>query len=359
MSLFADHKDFYNQVLSLGDGKERFIGLVSKIYSHLEDEQIFELYGIARQNIYDNLDDLGENEIFSSIVINVSKLILNKKLEGYDNALSGLVSDNIIDNYIIDTQFSNREKRLRERLHILKETKSSYSEIRYQQELYNKALERLLPRINGKVPYDINDIEKSILKYFRESTPIKQAMFHADIPVDDRYDCGLLAKHYSNPDTEKNTELLLKTRQGFLRYLSDSPGKYKQIIGLAEKVDKALKFQEVQEQIQDEDWMLTEKVIDSIYSTTLSSDSQEFFNSPEVKKYLTPTRFKAGKLYVHALKECEEIRLMAEYLIENVSKGRIKITPEHELGKHVQILMPKKSADNISAALSVAITKLD
>lgn len=357
MSLFTNHKDFYNQVLALGDGKERFIGLVSKIYSHLEDEQIFELYGIARQNIYDNLDNLGENEIFSSIVLNVSKLLMNKKLEGYDKALSQLVSDDIIDNYIIETQFSSREKRLREKLHSLKKTKGTKSEIRYQQELYNKALERLLPQINGKVPYDINDLEKSILKYFRESTPIKQAMFHADIPVEDKNDLGLLAEHYCSPETEKNTKLLLKTKQSFLRYLSERPDSYKQIISLSEKVEKTLKFQEAQEQIQDEDWILTERVIDSIYLTTSGSDPQDFFNSPEVRKYLTPTRFRAGKLYVHALKESDEMRLMAEYLIENISKGRIKITPEHELDKHVHTLMPKKSADKVSAALAVALTE--
>ncbi|MBW6461917.1 MAG: hypothetical protein K0B07_02630 [DPANN group archaeon] len=358
MSLFTDHKDFYNQVLSLGDGKERFIGLVSKIYSHLEDEQIFELYSIAKQNIYDNLDDIGENEIFSSIVLNVSKLLLNKKLESYDKALSELITDEIIDNYIIEIQLSNREKRLRDKLYTIKKTKGIDSETIYQQELYNKALERFIPRISSiGTPYNVNDLEKSVLKYFRESTPVKQAMFHTIIPADKKNNISLLAEHYRHHETEKNSKLLLKIKEGFLRYLSESPLKYKQINSLAEKVEKTLQFQEAQEQIQDDDWDLTEKVIDFIYPTTIDSNPQDFFNSPDVRKYLTPTRFKTGKLYVHALKESEEIRLMAEYLIENISKGRIKITQEHELDKQVQILMPKKSADKVSAALSVALTE--
>ena len=368
--LFEDHYDLYDKINKRSDGSNKFISLISKICSHLEPYQIFDLYNTSRENIQQNKDNIKEYEIFSSILLNVSKLVLNNKLIAYENKLANSINEEDFKKYIIDTKFSPRAKKLEDKITIARSSKEeNIEQVKYLEGLYISELERRflpeLSRVSSNTKYakaveDIRNLNASGLKndiidhYCEE---LFSAMFHADIKaVDNNLDQNQnLAKHYRSVETAKNTAKLMKLKNNYLDYLKnhkDTNKNFNKINHIAETTGEILTYQETQEMQEKDDWNLTKMVLGSINPN--AKDINEYFSNPEVQKFLTPKRFEAGKLYVHAFKGNEEIKLMTRYLAENITKGRIhakKDDKHEEIITPVKAIMPKKCTNRVVKAI--------
>ena len=366
MSLFADHYELYNGIMEQTGGKGKFIGLVSKLCGYLEPDQIFNLYNTSRDNLENNISFLNnyhispegiiiENEsgipiddmplrtvyesyIFSAMVLNATKLVMNQKLKKYGDALErALAQDNVIKNYIINTGPLFIKKSMLERIDALRaDENANKGEIEYLEKVYAKELQRLST----------------------SCSEVYSSIFHTEIPQ--KTDAkGMLAEHYSSDETAFNTENILNTKNAFLDYLernASDQNNYKPILSLAEATKNILLFQETQEMGQNKDLELTEVVLDFVCPMGSYTTTDEFFSNTFVKKYITPTRIGRGKLYVHALRESEEIKMMARYLKYNLKHGGIKTGKDDNVMEPVCAIMPdrcariiKKAAGKVSA----------
>jgi len=359
MSLFADHYDLYNGIMEQTGGKGRFIGLVSKLCGYLEPDQIFKLYETSRDNLGNNISFLTkyhispegiiiENEsgipidnmplrtvyesyIFSAIVLNATKLVMNKKLEKYSDALEGaLAQDNVIKDYIINTGSLFTKRTMLEKIDVLRADKNADSNREYLERVYAKELQLLS----------------------NSCSEVYSSLFHTEIPQKTDAE-GMLAEHYSSDETAINTENILDTKNAFLDYLERNASdwnNYGQILGLTEATKNILLFQEMQEMRQNKDLELTEAVLDFVCPTGSYATTDEFFSNTFVKKYITPTRIGRGKLYVHALRESEEIKMMARYLKYNLKHGGIKTDKDDNVMEPVCAIMPDRCARIIKRA---------
>ena len=362
MSRFKNHYKLYDGIMEQTGGKGKFIGLVSRLCGYLEPKQVFELYEISRENLKNNtdfinnyhmsqqgliidkssskpIDDMplrriSESYIFSAIVLNATKLVMNMKLSAYEKALVDAVGQSdIIKNYVLNTQFLSTKREMLRKIDAFKADKKADDPER-------KYLERLYAT-------EIRDFSNSY-------TEVYSSLFHIGIPQNaDRE--GVLADHYSSAETILNTEKILYTKNAFLGYLEQTAcdrNNYRQILGLTKAIENVLLYQETQEMGQSEDWIRTDAVLDFVCPVESYATTDEFFSDPVVKRYITPTRIGKGRLYVHALRESEEINLMARYLIENISHGRIKLAKhDKELKCVVKAIMPKICESRVTDAI--------
>jgi len=361
MSLFADHYELYDGIMEQTGRKGKFIGLVSKLCGYLEPDQIFKLYETSRENLENNISFLNnyhispegiiiENEsgipiddmqletvyesfIFSAIVLNATKLVTNIKLEKYSDALErALAQDNIIKDYIINTGSLFTKRTMLEKIDELRADKNAnISEIEYLERVYAEELQLLS----------------------NSCSEVYASLFHTEIPQKTEAK-GMLAEHYSSDETAINTEKILDTKKAFLDYLKKNASdrnNYKQILGLTQATKNILLCQEMQEMGQEDDWKGTKAVLGFVCPMESDATTDEFFSNPYVKKYITPTRIGRGKLYVHALRESEEIKMMARYLIDNLKHGGIKTDDkEDNVMEPVCAIMPKGCAKMIKKA---------
>lgn len=415
MSLFKDHKDLYKILLEQAHGKERFIALIAKVCGHLEPDQIYELYELSRERllreesyfdddmfssiIYDKSakefffdddayiekdivsligrdlsmnviedvikwytenylkkkDDI-KNEIFSSMVLNVTKLVINAKLEGYTDVLHKIIDNSdIVEKYILDSKLFPKEKSLRREIAGLKEKQGKYkskyfdnsSNIEHLEKWYNELLKRRFnPENIGSGYYDINNLEKSIINHY--TNELIPSLFHAEITVDDNAN-GKLAEHHRSEGSIKKAEKMSKIKNNFVRYLEDNANKgnnYGKVIGLINLVGDTLNFQEIQEMNQEIDWGLTEAVLDTVCPTEKGSKPHVFFGDPNVKEYITPSNFGAGSLYIKGFRNNEEIHLMTKYVVKNIRHGKIDLTEDEDI-KSIYAILPEDHADYI------------
>ncbi|MEA2004474.1 MAG: hypothetical protein U9O53_05995 [archaeon] len=362
MSRFKNHYKLYDGIMEQTGGKGKFVGLVSRLCGYLEPKQIFELYEISRGNLKNNtdfinnyhmsqqglildkssgkpIDDMplrriSESYIFSAIVLNAAKLVMNKKLEMYEKVLVDAVGhSDIIKNYVLNTEFLSTKRAMLRKIDVLREDKKADSAER-------EYLERLYAT-------ELRDISNSC-------TEVYSSLFHMGIPQKADSE-GVLAEHYSSAEIILNTEKILYTKNAFLSYLEQTASdqnNYRQILGFTKAIEEVLLYQETQEIRQGEDWIRTDAVLDFVCPMKSYATIDEFFSDPAVKKYITPTRIGKGRLYVHALRESEEINLMARYLIENISHGRIKLARhDKELKCAVKAIMPQKCESRVIDAI--------
>ncbi|NOQ37395.1 hypothetical protein GQ472_00775 [archaeon] len=359
MSLFADHYELYNGIIGKTGENGKFIGLVSKLCGHLDPDQIFELYKTSRDNLGNNMSFLNnyhispkgriiENEsgmpiddiplrtvyesyIFSAIVLNATKLVMNKKLERYEEALMGALGEDTIKNYVINTGSLFTKKSMLKKIDALGAYENAdIRQIEYLEKVYAKELQQL----------------------FNSCSEVYSSLFHTDIPQ--KTDAkGMLAEHYNSAETALNTEKILNTKNAFLDYLkrnASDQNNYKQILSLTEATKNILLFQETQEMGQKDDWIGTEAVLDFVCPMESYATTDDFFSNDFVKKYITPTRIGRGKLYVHALRESEEIKMMARYLIDNLKHDKIETGKEDNVMDPVCAIMPNRCAKMIKKA---------
>lgn len=360
MSLFADHYELYNGIIDKTGGKDMFIGLVSKLCGYLDPDQIFNLYNTSRKNLEENKDFLTnyhispegiitENEsgipiddmplrtvyesyIFSAIVLNATKLVMNKKLEMYSNALvEALKQDDAIKDYIINTGSLFTKKSKLEKIDALRaDENADINQREYLEKVYAKELQYL----------------------FDSCAEVYSSLFHTEIPQKTDSE-GMLAEHYNSAETAKNTEKILNTKNAFLDYLKRNANEHNnhhKILYFAEQTGNVLNFQEIQETGQNDDWMRTEAVLDFVNPMKNYATTDEFFSNPAVKRYITPTRIGRGKLYVHALRESEEIKMLARYMKYNIKHGGIKTSKEDNIMEPVCAIMPDGCAKMIKKA---------
>ncbi|MEA3229830.1 MAG: hypothetical protein U9P44_02865 [archaeon] len=364
MSIFKNHYDLYDRLNEETYGRNKFLGLVSKICSYLEADQIFELYNSSRDTLERNTHNIGEQEIFSAIVLNVTKLVMNQKLKIYEVALESAVDKDYIKKYVFETLFFPWEKERSRKIEFLKASgRDNDAEIKYLEKVQACELERFLPelKLSNNIAYgaaghnvevcDSYALENDIIGH--RSGKIFSSLFHENITADSHSD-GTLAKHYKSEETIRNSSGQIKIKNNFLNHLKASANKKNNndyIVYLAEKLGYVLSCQEIQEMKQDRDWMLTENMLDFVCSPeTKDLTTGAFFADRNVQQYITPTKFKAGKLYVHALKESDEINLMAKYLIENVTNGRIRLAKKEKILTPVHAIMPKEQAYSVQKA---------
>ncbi|MCK5290340.1 MAG: hypothetical protein KAJ56_05280, partial [Candidatus Aenigmarchaeota archaeon] len=314
-------------------GKAKFIGLVSKLCGYLEPEQIFNLYETSRKNLGNNIsfltnyhispkgiiienesgmpiDDMPlrtvyESYIFSAIVLNATKLVMNKKLEKYSDALEMvLAQDDVIKNYVINTGPLFTKRTMLERIDALRADKNANSNREYLEGVYAKELQNLSD----------------------SCSKVYSSLFHTDIPQKTDAE-GMLAEHYNSAETALNTEKILNTKNAFLDYIkrnANEHNNYHKILYFAEQTGNVLNFQEDQETKQRDDWFFTNTVLDFVCPMESYATTDDFFSNRYVGMYITPTPIGRGKLYVHALRESNEMQLMARYLIDNLKHGGIK-----------------------------------
>ncbi len=354
MSGFRNHYDLYNGIMEQTGRKGMFIGLVSKLCGYLEPDQIFNLYETSRKNLGNNIsfltnyhispegiiienesdipiDDMPlrtvyESYIFSAIVLNVTKLVMNKKLAGYEDALiEALGQDDAIKNYIINTGPLFIKRTMLKKIDALRaDENANRSEREYLEGVYAEELKLLSDSY----------------------TEVDSSIFHTGIPQKTDAE-GMLAEHYSSDETAINTEKILDTKNAFLDYLKRNAkehNNYHKILYFAEQTGNVLNFQEDQETRQNGDWNRTKAVLDFVCPMESYTTTDGFFSNRYVGMYITPTPIGRGKLYVHALRESKEMQLMARYLIDNLKHGGIKTSKEDNVMDPVCAIMPNKCA---------------
>ncbi len=359
MYIFNDQHQLHEGIEKQTGGEGKFIGLVSKLCGYLEPEQIFNLYETSRKNLGNNISFLNnyhispegiiiENEsgrpvddmplrtvyesyIFSAIMLNVTKFVMNVKLKGYEDALiEALGQDDAIKNHVINIgSLFTKKSRLKKIDALRANENADKSEIKYLEGVYAKELKLLSD----------------------SCTEVYSSLFHTRIPQNISNE-GMLAEHYSSAETAFNTENILNTKNAFLDYLernASNLNNYRQIMGLAEATENALLCQEMQEIGENEDWDSTKAVLDFVCPVESYTTTDGFFSNPIVKTYITPGIIDSS-LYVRALKESEEIKMMAKYLKYNLKRGRIKTGKEENVMEPVCAIMPDRCARIIKKA---------